>query len=51
MDPIYLTVLEICGDYARLRSDAGGEAARRISCLAGDKIYGVSYKFTAKTDM
>jgi len=23
MDPIYLTVLEICGDYARLRSDAG----------------------------
>ena len=25
MDPIYLTVMEICGDYAVLRSDAGEE--------------------------
>ena len=25
MNPVYLTVLEICGDYARLRSDDGEE--------------------------
>ena len=33
MNPVYLTVLEICGDYARLRSDDGEERQTALFLL------------------
>ena len=33
MNPVYLTVLEICGDYARLRSDDGDTFSGYKYCL------------------
>ena len=45
MDPIYLTVLEICGDYAVLRSDAGEERQTAIFLLPDGITDGTRLKF------
>ena len=45
MDPVYLTVLEICGDYALLRSDAGEERQMAIFLLPDGITDGSRLKF------
>ena len=45
MDAVYLTVVEICGDYARLRSDSGEERQTAIFFLPEDIADGTRLKF------
>ena len=45
MEPVYLTVLEICGDYALLRSDAGEERQTAIFLLPDGITDGSRLKF------
>lgn len=45
MEPIYLTVMEICGDYAVLRSDAGEERQTAIFLLPDGINDGTRLKF------
>ena len=45
MDPIYLTVLEICGDYAVLRSDGGETRQTAIFLLPEGITDGTRLKF------
>ena len=45
MDTIYLTVMEICGDYAVLRSDAGEERQTAIFLLPEGSTDGTRLKF------
>lgn len=45
MDPIYLTVMEIRGDYAVLRSDAGEERQTAIFLLPEGIDDGTRLKF------
>ena len=51
MDPIYLTVVEICGDYAILKSDAGEERQTAIFLLPEPLLPGeaVRYLLSAAT--
>ena len=45
MEPIYLTVVEVCGDYALLRSDAGQERQTAIFLLPDGITDGSRLKF------
>lgn len=45
MEPVYLTVMEICGDYARLQSDAGEERQTAIFLLPDGVTDGTRLKF------
>ena len=45
MNPVYLTVLEICGDYARLRSDDGEERQTALFLLPEGVDDGTRLKF------
>ena len=45
MGPIYLTVVEICGDYALLRSDASEERQTAIFLLPDGITDGTRLKF------
>ena len=45
MEAVYLTVLEICGDYALLRSDAGEERQAAIFLLPEGITDGSRLKF------
>ena len=45
MDPIYLTVLEICGDYAVLQSDGGETRQTAIFLLPEGITDGTRLKF------
>ena len=45
MDPIYLTVVEICGDYAIFKSDAGEERQTAIFLLPDGLQDGMRLKF------
>ena len=45
METVYLTVLEICGDYALLRSDAGEERQTAIFLLPEGVTDGSRLKF------
>lgn len=45
METIYLTVIEICGDYALLRSDAGEERQTAIFLLPDGITDGSRLKF------
>ena len=45
MDPIYLTVMEICGDYAILKSDAGEVRQTAIVLLPEGIDDGMRLKF------
>ena len=45
MDPIYLTVVEICGDYAILKRDAGEERQTAIFLLPDGLQDGMRLKF------
>lgn len=45
MEAIYYTVLEICGDYARLRSDQGVEKDTAIFLLPDGITDGSRLKF------
>ena len=45
MEPIYLTVVEVCGDYALLRSDAGQERQTAIFLLPEGITDGSRLKF------
>ena len=45
METVYLTVLEICGDYALLRSDAGEERQTAIFLLPDGITDGSRLKF------
>ena len=45
MEVVYLTVMEICGDYARLRSDSGEERQTAIFLLPEGIIDGTRLKF------
>ena len=45
MDPIYLTVLEICGDYALLKSDEGETRQTAIFLLPEGITDGTRLKF------
>ena len=45
METVYLTVVEICGDYALLRSDAGQERQTAIFLLPEGIADGSRLKF------
>ena len=45
MEPVYLTVVEICGDYALLRSDAGQERQTAVFLLPEGITDGSRLKF------
>lgn len=45
MEPVFLTVMEICGDYAVLRSDAGEERQTAIFLLPEGITDGTRLKF------
>ena len=45
METIYLTVMEICGDYALLRSDAGEERQTAVFLLPEGITDGSRLKF------
>lgn len=45
MEAVYLTVMEICGDYALLRSDAGEERQTAIFLLPEGVTDGTRLKF------
>ena len=45
MDPVYLTVMELCGDYAVLKSDAGEERQTAIFLLPDSITDGTRLKF------
>lgn len=45
METVYLTVMEICGDYALLRSDAGEERQTAIFLLPEGITDGTRLKF------
>lgn len=45
METVYLTVLEICGDYALLRSDSGEERQTAIFLLPEGVTDGSRLKF------
>ena len=45
MGPVFLTVVEICGDYALLRSDAGEERQTAIFLLPDGVTDGTRLKF------
>ena len=45
METVYLTVLEVCGDYALLRSDAGEERQTAIFLLPDGITDGSRLKF------
>lgn len=45
METVYLTVMQICGDYALLRSDAGEERQTAIFLLPDGIIDGSRLKF------
>lgn len=45
MQTVYLTVMEICGDYAVLRSDAGQERQTAIFLLPEGITDGTRLKF------
>lgn len=45
MGPVYLTVMEICGDYALLRSDAGEERQTAVFLLPDGITDGSRLKF------
>ena len=45
MEAVYLTVLEICGDYAVLRSDAGEERQTALFLLPDAVTDGTRLKF------
>ena len=45
MEAVYLTVLEICGDYARLVSDGGEERQTAIFLLPEGITDGTRLKF------
>ena len=45
METVYLTVMEICGDYALLKSDAGEERQTAIFLLPDGITDGSRLKF------
>jgi len=45
METVYLTVMQICGDYALLRSDAGEERQTAIFLLPDGITDGSRLKF------
>ena len=45
METVYLTVMEVCGDYALLRSDAGEERQTAIFLLPEGVTDGSRLKF------